>query len=116
VGDETLVVTALYALIEPGMTFTKAGTMLRLRLQTAVGAIWVLIEDDGTVVPLAFIERFFQPFSMTERSIAGVDLGLRPAVANRILTFFGVSAKISNQGSCGIRLTASLRTADLARP
>jgi len=110
VGDETLLVTALQALIEAGMKVASAGSLLRLRLETAGGAVRILIEADGKTVPAAYIKKFFEVFSMPETSLAGVNLGLRPAVAHRILTLFGGSAEISNQDSRGIRLTACMNT------
>jgi hypothetical protein len=46
---------------------------------------------------------------MNEAVIGGVHLGLRPAVAYRILTLFGGDVHIVNRGSGGVCLTATLQ-------
>ena len=56
-------------------------------------------------------EQFFEPFSFNESSIAGVDPGLGPAVARRILTLFGGTASVQNRDGSGICLIASIKTA-----
>jgi K+-sensing histidine kinase KdpD len=115
VGDEALLVTALYALVEAGINLASQGTVLNLRRENAPEGVQILIEANGRTVPDAFLTNFFDLFSIKESSLGGVNLGLRPAVGQRILTLFGGGASVKNQGPGGICLTATFRTSDPVR-
>jgi two-component system sensor histidine kinase/response regulator len=110
VGDEDLLVIAIHALAEACLKLTSSGQTMRWRHEAAAGGVRVVIEGEGKTVPPQLIEKFFDLFAMNEAGIVEVNLGLRPAVACRILTLFGGSASVSNRDSRGIRLTAFLKT------
>ncbi len=111
-GEEDLLVTALHALIEAGVKLTTPGMPLGVRYEIDDSTMRILIESTGQVIPAALMDRFFDVFSMSEASIDGVNLGLRPAVACRILRLFGGTASIANRDTAGTRLTAVVRTSN----
>jgi two-component system sensor histidine kinase/response regulator len=114
IGEEELLVMALHALTEAGVKLTTPGRPLCVRHEVTDSAMRILIESTGQVIPAVLIDKFFDVFSMNEADIHGLNLGLRPAVACRILTLFGGTATIANRDSAGTCLTAVLRTSHTA--
>jgi two-component system sensor histidine kinase/response regulator len=105
-GDERLLATALHEMIEAGLQFASPGSTIQVKQEETAR---VSIDIAGRTIPERLIEKFFDVFAMHEASIAGVVLGLGPALAYRILSLFGGGASVENRGAAGIRLTALLR-------
>jgi two-component system sensor histidine kinase/response regulator len=110
IGNERLLATALHALIDAGLRFVTPGNSLRVWDEVSDGEVRLLIEGHGQTIPPELTEQFFNPFSFNESSIAGVDLGLGPVVAHRILALFGGTASVRNLDGSGICLSASIKT------
>jgi two-component system sensor histidine kinase/response regulator len=110
-GDEDLLVKALHALLETAVKFSKEGETVRLSRETFPDSVTLIIESHGKTIPHLVQEKFFEIFTVSEASTPGGDLGLGPAVANRIILLFGGSVRVANREPSGIRLTVSLRTA-----
>jgi DNA-binding response OmpR family regulator len=110
IGNEGLLATALHALTDTGLRFVTSGNSLRVWDEASDGEIRLLIEGQGQTIPQELTQQFFDPFSFNESSIAGVDAGLGPVVASRILTLFGGTASVRNRDASGICLTASIKT------
>jgi two-component system, sensor histidine kinase and response regulator len=113
-GDEKLLVKALDALIETAVKFSKEGQTVQCSCGTALNARTVIIETAGGTIPASVLPRFFELFSSGEALTAGGDLGVRPALAQRILSLFGGSVRVANLEPTGIRLTISLKDASQA--
>jgi two-component system, sensor histidine kinase and response regulator len=110
VGEEDLLIRALHALLETAIRFSAEGETVRLASEV-VPEPKVLIESSGRTMPDSVMPKLFDLFSIKESSMPGWDLGLGPAVAQRILSLFGASVSVANREPPGIRLCVSFRTA-----
>jgi two-component system, sensor histidine kinase and response regulator len=110
IGNEDLLATALHALIDAGLRFVTSGNSLRVWDEASDGEVRLVIEGQGQTIPPELTEQFFDLFSFNESSIVGVDLGLGPVVARRILTLFGGTVSVRNRDGSGVCLTASIKT------
>jgi DNA-binding response OmpR family regulator len=110
-GEEDLLVKAMYALLETAVKFSNAGGVVRLACRYVPDAIQVRMESCGNKVPASVLHKFFDLFSIGEAITQGGDLGLGPPVASRILSLFGGSVTVDNREPCGMQLTASFRCA-----
>jgi two-component system sensor histidine kinase/response regulator len=108
-GDEDLLVKALYYLLETAVKFSEVGETVRLTLDAVSDSSRIIIESRGRIIPTSALAKFFDLFSISEASTPGGDLGLAPPVAHRILSLFGASVSVANLDLSGIRLTISLR-------
>jgi two-component system, sensor histidine kinase and response regulator len=108
-GNENLLITALQALTEAAIWFASARSLIRFRYQIGDGSVCLLIEAHGKTIPATFLDRFFDVFSVSEAALSGVNVGLRPAVASRIVALSGGRVSVDNTEGPGIRFTASFR-------
>jgi len=108
-ADEDLLVKALHALLETAVKFSEKGETVQLSSDVASDSQTLIIESRGPTIPAPALAKFFDLFSIGEAITPGGDLGLGPALALRILSLFGGSVRVENQGSAGVRLTVRLR-------
>jgi two-component system, sensor histidine kinase and response regulator len=113
-GDEALLVRAFHALLETAVRFSVAGETVELIYEAAPDSLRVIFESRGKTIPSSVIPKFFDLFSVEEASTPGKDMGLGPAVAYRIFSLFGASLSVANRDPSGIRLTVSLKDANLS--
>ena len=111
VGDEVLLVRALQALLETAIKFSEKGETVQLTRELGPDVRRVIIESRGRRIPDAALAKFFDVFAIGETMTPAGDLGLGPAVADRILSLFGGSVTVANREPTGIRLVISLRLA-----
>jgi len=110
-GHHDLLVTAIRALVETAVKFSRPGETVRLACYPVAEAIQISIESRGIAVPPLAVSRFFDLFAIGEDATSAGQLGLNPPVAQRILALFGGSVTIENLNPPGIRITVSLRSA-----
>ncbi|MBK8595094.1 MAG: PAS domain S-box protein [Holophagales bacterium] len=108
-GDAALIQRALHALVETAVKFSAPGQTVRLTSASAPSETAVHIEARGHVVPGAALSRFFQLLAIGETLIPEGDLGLQPAMAERVFALFGGSVTVENLDPPGIRLTVLFR-------
>jgi DNA-binding response OmpR family regulator len=106
-GEEGLLVRALHALLETAVKFSQEGGTVRLPHEVIPDSPRVIIESHGRTIPSPAIAKFFNIFSISEGTPPGEDLGLRPALACRILSLFGGTVTVVNCDPPGIRLTVA---------
>jgi two-component system sensor histidine kinase/response regulator len=111
VGDEALLAKALDALIETAVKFSERGEMVRVSFESGPESQRLIVDSHGRTIPEPHLARFFELYSTSEALTPGGDLGVRPALAQRILSLFGGSVSVVNREQAGIRLTICLRTA-----
>jgi two-component system, sensor histidine kinase and response regulator len=111
VGDEDLLARALRSLFETAVKFSAKGKIIGLALEVVADTTRIIIQSRGLTITSTAIPKFFDIFSIGETLTPGGDLGLGPAVANRILSLFGASVSVVNLEPPGIRLTVSLKSA-----
>jgi DNA-binding response OmpR family regulator len=111
-GNEELLAKAFEALFEAAIRFSGRGECVRLSHNVGRDSVTVVIETRGEPIPEPALEKLFDLLAVGEASMGGVNLGLRLAAAQRILSLFGGSASAANCDSAGVRLTAMLQLAD----
>ncbi len=101
---------ALGNLIHNAVTY---GGVARVKLQATTEGMEIDIEDDGPGIPLAELERVFEPFQRLEpsrnRSTGGVGLGL--TIARQAILTEGGNLWLENRRDGG--LTAHVRLGDI---
>jgi two-component system sensor histidine kinase/response regulator len=107
-GDESLLVRAVHALLETAVKFSAEGEAVRLTREGSAASLNVIIESNGGTIPGPVLPKFFDLFSIGEASTPGKDLGLGPAVAFSTLSLFGALVTVVNRTPPGIRLTIAL--------
>ncbi len=103
-------VRALQSLIETAVKFARSGSVVGLTIQPVPRGISLIIETEGRSIPPEVLPRFFQLLAFAQTLTSGGDLGLAPALAERIVTFYGGTVTVENQDPPGIRFTVRLRT------
>ena len=113
-GTPDYLARALQSLVETALKFARAGTTVRLTPSSAPGAICLRIEAEGQVLPVEALPRFFD-LLVIANPIAGVDdLGLAPALAERIVTLSGGAVAVENLDPPGLRLSVRLKASEPA--
>lgn len=114
-GDAELLPKALEALLDTAVKFAKAGSIIRLSVTSGEDHVLLTVEAEGRVVPEDLLPKFFDVLAIAETIFPGGDLGLRPAVAERIISLNGGSVAVANLEPAGIRLSVRLRSGRRAR-
>ena len=104
IGEDQMLSKALQALLETGVRFSKPGTTIRLTERISEGGVLLSIETTGYAIPEKFIPFFFDALAIADAIIPAGDLGLRPVVAERIISLFEGSVTVENLEPAGIRL------------
>ena len=110
-GDAELLAKALEALLETGVKFSKQGGVISLSASASDSGVLLQIETSGRAIPEKYLPKFFDVLAIAEAIFPGGDLGLRPAVAELIITLFGGSVTVENLDPAGIRLDVHLKSA-----
>jgi DNA-binding response OmpR family regulator len=108
-GDEALMVRAFRALLETAVKFSEKGETVLLFRDIQPAEARVIIESRGRAIPSSALGRFFDLLSIGEAITPSGDLGVGPALAQRILSLFGASVSVANLAPPGIRLSMALR-------
>ncbi|MEI6071475.1 MAG: hybrid sensor histidine kinase/response regulator [Verrucomicrobiae bacterium] len=109
-GDAELLAKAFEALLETAIRFSKPGGVIAISATDSDSGVLLQIESSGQTIPEKFLPRFFDVLAIAEAMFPGGDLGLRPAVAERIISLFGGSVSVTNLDPAGIRLDVRLKT------
>ena len=108
-GAPANLIRAFKSLLETAVKFACAGTLVRLTQTTTPEEVCLLMEADGQAVPAEMLPRFFDLLA-SAAPVNGVgDLGLAPALAERILKLYGGAVTVENLEPSGIRLTVRLK-------
>jgi two-component system sensor histidine kinase SenX3 len=110
-GKEELLTRALQSLIETATIFCLEGVTVRLSGSRTTAETRLEIGASGRRIPSGERARFFEVFSVRQPVGPGGDLGLGPAMAERILSLFGGSVVVEDVDPPGIRLQVMLRSA-----
>ena len=108
-GRPDLLVRALQSLFETAIKFSREGQTIRLTADSVGDRVQLVIEAAGRSVPPNWLPQFFAVLAVRDTLTPGGDLGLAPAVAERILTAYGGSLRVENIDPPGIRLVFDLR-------
>jgi hypothetical protein len=67
------------------------------------------MDSHGRTIPTSLMERFFDILAIGDSLTPGGDLGLRPAVAQRVLLLFDALVSVADRDGDGIRLTVTFK-------
>ncbi len=104
-GDRKLLMRALQALLETAVKFARSHTAPQLTLDESAHHTCLRIEAHGHAVPPDALGHFFDVLATGDALTPGGDLGLEPAVGQRILALFGGETTVENLEPPGIALT-----------
>jgi len=105
-GDWVYLRKALFCLLETAIKFAQSGTQIKLSGQSAPGQVHLTIESYGVTIPEPDLPHFFEILATTRTFAPGGDLGLAPAVAERIITLIGGRVQVSNLHPDGVQFQA----------
>ena len=100
---------ALRSLLETAVKFASPGTTVRLAKAAVPGETGLVIEADGLSIPPEALPRFFDLLAITQPITPGGDLGVAPALAERIVSLYGGTVSVENLALPGIRLAVRFR-------
>ncbi|MCP5522970.1 MAG: response regulator [Verrucomicrobiales bacterium] len=119
IGNPNLLRTALSSLLETAGMFAEEGRSVVLRCVEAAEGATLRVRAAGRTLAPDAIPGFFEVFGAVRQSSPAEELGLKPAVAERIVSLFGGSVRIENVEPPGVELTILLpitHTAQVAVP
>lgn len=115
-GARNHLLRALQALLETAVKFAHPGNTVRLRNEGTSGGLNLIIEADGMRLPPEDVPRFFSLLAIAHSITPGGDLGLAPALAERIVTLYGGAVSVESLSPPGIRLSVRLKTSEAGDP
>lgn len=104
-GEATNLTRAVQALLETAIKFAASGTAVRAMKLEEPGLTGLVFEANGFAVPGDLLPRFFDLLAIAEAITPGGDLGVAPALAERIIRLQGGTVAVENIMPAGIRLT-----------
>jgi DNA-binding response OmpR family regulator len=112
-GDPELMVRGLQSVLATAVSLAARGSAVRLSCTAAPGGTQLIIEADGLTIPESTLPRFFEPLGVAETISGAEDLGLAPAVAERVIRRMGGSIVAGRAPHGGIQLALLLRNINL---
>ena len=106
-ADSQHLVRALQSLLEITARFANPGTLIRVTAVSQPDRVGLRIEGYGKSVPADALPGFFALLASSRPVLAGVDLGLSAAVAERIVRLYGGTLTLQNLEPCGIAFDLS---------
>lgn len=104
IGDRALFETAVTSLFETAAVFTVEGEAVVIDHAKTEGGLSLTVRGAGHTLPDDSVSSFFDVYSPTRHSSYAEELGLKPAVAERIISLFGGDVKIRNVEPPGVEL------------
>lgn len=108
-GNETLLARALQALLETAIKFAEKDTAVWIQREATPDSLKIIMDSHGRTIPTSLMERFFDILAIGDSLTPGGDLGLRPAVAQRVLLLFDALVSVADRDGDGIRLTVTFK-------
>ncbi|GAK58017.1 histidine kinase [Candidatus Vecturithrix granuli] len=108
-GENKLLLRAIVALLKTAVKFSNPEGMIQVTCECRQETLSVHIRTRGRSIPEAALPRFFEVFSIANPITPGGDLGLGPAIAERIVKLFNGTVTVKNQDPPGIELNITLQ-------
>ena len=99
---------AMSALVKTAVAFTAAGQEVTFRCIDAAKSITLVIEATGKTLDDETIANFFELSSSIRNSTRAEVLGLKPVVAERVVSLYGGFVQLRNQND-GIALNVAMK-------
>ncbi len=110
-GRTHLMVRALRSLLETAVKFSAEGQPVQCAVEEQDDAVQVTIWATGRIIPPQSLPAFFDVLAISDSITPGGDLGLAPAVAERLVTAIGGKLQVENLEPPGIRFDLQLPVA-----
>ena len=108
-GENKLLVRATVALLKTAVKFSNPGEIVQLTCHPLQDYLIVRIQGRGRSIPQDALPKFFEIFSIADPITPGGDLGLGPAIAERIIKLFDGSVTVKNLQPPGIEFSIILK-------
>jgi DNA-binding response OmpR family regulator len=108
VGDPLLLKKALFSLIETAVKMARPETVVQIQGYPFAEEVCLVMEACGNTIPEDVVPRFFEVLAIPQKLTSGGDLGLTPAIAERIISMYGGRVQVKNLYPAGIQLQAWL--------
>jgi two-component system sensor histidine kinase/response regulator len=108
-GAKEILVRAFQSLLETALKLTRPHTLLRAQATVAATETRLVVEVEGATIPEDLLPQFFDVLAVAQPIVAEGDLGLAPALAERILAICGGGVTAENLRPAGVRFTARLK-------
>lgn len=112
-GDPELMVRGLQSVLVTAVSLAARGSAVRMSCTAASGGTQLLVEAAGLMIPESTMPRFFEVLGVADTIVGAEDLGLAPAVAERVIRRMGGSILASRALQGGIQLVIQLRNSNL---
>ncbi len=110
-GAAAYLTRALQSLLETAVKFAREGTTVRLAATGSGREVGLSLEVEGRELPPEVASGFFD-FQAQAEVMPGGDLGLGPALAERIVMLYGGRVRVENVRGVGIRFLVRFRSAE----
>lgn len=107
-GDEEHIARALKALVETAVKFALPGGSVSFVPLCGDGRVGFSVQTLGGAVPPDVLPKLFELLATALPLAAGEDLGLAPAVAQRIVRLYGGQLSVANLEPRGVRFDLQL--------
>ncbi len=107
-GNRSLLVRAITAILETAAHFASEGTKIRIHCEPAPESVTVVVSAQGRSIPANQVADFLSTLTVTQAVVPGGDLGLRPTLADRIISASGGELAVRNTDSPGIAFSIRL--------
>jgi len=108
-GENKLLVRATVALLKTAVKFSDPGEIVQLTCHPLQDHLIIRIQGRGRSIPEDALSKFFEIFSIADPITPGGDLGLGPAIAERIIKLFDGSVTVKNLHPPGIEFSIILK-------
>jgi signal transduction histidine kinase/putative methionine-R-sulfoxide reductase with GAF domain len=109
-GDERLLQSLVYHLVENAVKFTRPGGRVDVRLEASADEVLLRVEDDGIGIPAEFHERIFEKFFMVDAGPAkahpGAGIGL--FLVREVVAIHGGTIHVESAPDQGTRFEVRL--------
>ena len=110
-GENKLLIKACAALLKTAVRFSKPDQIVEISYEVIGKELSLNIQATGRNIPEEVLPRFFEVFSIAEPITPGGDLGLGPAIAERIIKLFDGTVTVKNRQCSGVVFTVKLKLA-----
>jgi two-component system sensor histidine kinase/response regulator len=104
VGNGPLFKMAIETLVKTSVLFTSPGERTSVRLAEDLETVTVIIEGNGKCLREDEIAGFFDMSSSVRNGTYADELGLKPVLAERVITLYGGCVQIRNLNPAGIEI------------
>ncbi len=111
-GSTEYLTRAMQSLLETAVKLAQGGSTVRLATTPDPDEVGLSIETEGREVPVEALPGFFDLLAQARSIAPGGDLGLGPALAERIVSLYGGQVSVENVRGVGVRLLVQFKAAD----